>query len=160
MKKEKWDGKSRPSTDKYRDNYDLILIDLPPSLNTIVSSAILGSNQIIIPTTAGRYALKGVNVAMREISEISEKFEIDEPKASILFNMFDARKNSCKEYLGALLESHKDKLMGTFLGSSTLIENVRDGDLDFLLTGRKSNEKSDIFDMAKEVLNFSEGVKS
>jgi hypothetical protein len=24
MKKEKWDGKSRPSTDKYRDNYDLI----------------------------------------------------------------------------------------------------------------------------------------
>jgi len=24
MKKEKWDGKSRPSTNKYRDNYDLI----------------------------------------------------------------------------------------------------------------------------------------
>ena len=24
MKKEKWDGKSRPNTDKYRDNYDLI----------------------------------------------------------------------------------------------------------------------------------------
>ena len=24
MKKEKWDGKSRPSTDKYRDNYNLI----------------------------------------------------------------------------------------------------------------------------------------
>jgi len=24
MKKEKWDGKSRPSTDKYRDNFDRI----------------------------------------------------------------------------------------------------------------------------------------
>ena len=23
-KKEKWDGKSRPSTDKYRDNFDII----------------------------------------------------------------------------------------------------------------------------------------
>tara|TARA_Y100000590_G_scaffold465025_1_gene636060 strand:+ start:4598 stop:5542 length:945 start_codon:yes stop_codon:yes gene_type:complete len=141
--------------EKIKGNYDLVLIDLPPSLNTIVSSSILASNQVIIPTTAGRYALKGVNVAIQEIGEISSKFEVDQPEASILFNMFDARKNSCKEYLSALLDSHKEKLMGTFLGSSTLIENVRDGDFDFLLNGRKSSEKNDIFDMTKEVLKFS-----
>lgn len=144
---------------KIKDNYDLILVDLPPSLNTIVSSSILASDQVIIPTTAGRYALKGVNVAMQEIESISSKFEVRKPKANILFNMFDARKNSSKEYLADLLENHKEELMGTFLPSSTLIENVRDGELDFLLTCRKSNEKNDIFDVSKELLNFPSEVE-
>lgn len=140
---------------KIRDDYDLILIDLPPSLNASVSSAILSSDHVVIPTTAGRYAMKGVNVAVKEIEDISEKFETELPKMNILFNMYDARKKSCKAYLGTLFEYHQDKLFGTFLGSSTLIENVRDGEFGFLTTCRKSNERDDVFDITKEILGFN-----
>lgn len=61
---------------KIQNNYDLILIDLPPSLNTILSASILTRNLIIIPTTAGRYALKGVNVAISEIEQLTDKFKV------------------------------------------------------------------------------------
>lgn len=137
-------------------DYDLIILDLPPALNTVVASSILASDEIIIPTTSGKFAEKGVNVAMDEIKNLSRKFKVDEPQVSIVFNKYDRRKSSCREYLTKLLESYKDYLNTTYLGTSTVMENVQDKDVDFLLKCKKSDEKEDVYILTREILGIND----
>lgn len=135
--------------------YDLVLVDLPPSLNSVVSGAIAMSDQVVVPTTAGKFSFNGVGVAIDEITDVSKEYNLKKPEISVLYNMYDARKKSSQEYLVRLIDSYKDILMRTFLGSSTTFENIRDGQLDFILNCNKSSEKEDIYDVAREILEMN-----
>ena len=43
-----------------RNQYDFIIIDTPPSLGVLTVNAFTAADEIIVPTTAGRFAVKGI----------------------------------------------------------------------------------------------------
>lgn len=76
-----------------KDEYDYILIDCPPSLNTLTLNAMTTADSIIVPIQCEYYALEGLSQLIRTIelvrNRLNENLEID----GVVFTMFDGRTN-------------------------------------------------------------------
>src|SRR5699024_10418793 len=55
-----------------RDNYDVVIIDTPPQIDTYVASAIKMSDLIIIPAEADLYAITGTIKTIQLIRSIND----------------------------------------------------------------------------------------
>lgn len=81
----------KKEVDKVRDNYDFILIDCPPSLNTLTVNAMTTADSVLVPIQCEYYALEGLSELVYTIdlvkNRLNNKLEIE----GILFTMYDAR---------------------------------------------------------------------
>ena len=58
---------------KLNKTYDYIIIDTPPSLGVLTVNAFTACDRILIPTTAGAYAVKGI-VQLKETIEVTRLY--------------------------------------------------------------------------------------
>ncbi len=78
--------------------YDYILLDCPPSLGLLSVSALIASNEIIIPVSADFMALEGIKNTLKILEEIKEKQLNPSLKIKgILICKFDKRTALAKE---------------------------------------------------------------
>ncbi len=108
------------AVDKIRDQYDFIIIDCPPSLNTLTVNAMTTADTVLVPIQCEYYALEGLSDLMYTIelvkSRLNEKLEIE----GIVFTMFDAR--TCLSL--QVVENVKENLDQTIY-KSIIPRNVR-----------------------------------
>ena len=57
-----------------RNKYDVIVIDCPPTLNTLLLNALVASDKVIIPLTADIYSLQGLYLLAQTIQETRRAF--------------------------------------------------------------------------------------
>jgi chromosome partitioning protein len=62
--------------ENYKDNYDYILIDCPPSLNTLTVNAMAAADSVLIPIQCEYYALEGLTALLDTIKKLSLSFLI------------------------------------------------------------------------------------
>lgn len=74
-----------------KDNYQIILIDCPPSLGLLTINALTSSNAIIIPIQAEYYALEGLSQLLGTVGMINEELNPDLYIMGVLVTMFDTR---------------------------------------------------------------------
>ena len=80
--------------DSVRDQYDYILIDLPPSLGVLTTNGLLASDGIIIPMQTEFFALSGLRNLISSINNfIIPTFNHKIKVLGILPTMFDGRLN-------------------------------------------------------------------
>lgn len=81
----------KKEVDKVRDNYDFIIIDCPPSLNTLTVNAMTTADTVLVPIQCEYYALEGLSELIYTIdlvkNRLNEKLEIE----GVVFTMYDAR---------------------------------------------------------------------
>ena len=77
--------------EKVKENYDFIIIDCPPSLNTLTVNAMTTADTVLVPIQCEYYALEGLSELMYTIdlvkSRLNPKLEIE----GVVFTMYDAR---------------------------------------------------------------------
>jgi len=56
----------------YKKNYDYIIVDCPPSLNTLTLNALSAADSVIIPIQCEYYALEGLAQLLNTISLVKE----------------------------------------------------------------------------------------
>lgn len=56
-----------------RSRYDVVVIDCPPTLNTLLINALTAADEVIIPLTADMYSLQGLYQLAQTIREVQEK---------------------------------------------------------------------------------------
>lgn len=97
---------------KLSDAYGFVLLDCPPNLGVITVNAIYTADQILIPTTYGRYSLDGIADLFASIEEI----RVEEGEDWwILRNAFDSRNRSTNEYIDKQLDSVRSYLLETVI---------------------------------------------
>lgn len=69
-----------------KDNYDFIIVDCPPILNTLIVNALNTVDEVIIPIKIDLAAQKGFEITLDNIREISESYDLD-IQYRILFTM-------------------------------------------------------------------------
>ena len=107
---------------KLADSYDVILLDCPPNLGVITANAIYTADEILIPTTYGRYSLDGIVDLFASIEELRE----DRPGGRyILRNAFDSRTKQTNDYIDRQLESVRDLVLTTVIRKSEAINQAQ-----------------------------------
>ena len=101
-----------------RSHYDVIVVDTPPSLNTlnsVFSLSLIDIDNIIIPVNPEEFSIMGVQMFLEDINDIRSSYEVkNDPTITIMMNRFFQNQ---KTNLEILLK------MGNLFGQS-LSENV------------------------------------
>ena len=76
-----------------KDNYDLILIDCPPSLEMLTLNALSAADEILIPVQCEYYALEGLSDLMNTLRMVKKRVNPNLSIFGVILTMFDGRTN-------------------------------------------------------------------
>lgn len=79
------------------DAFDYIVIDCPPSLNTLTLNALVASHSVLIPMQCEYYALEGLTGLLFTVEQINESINPDLHLEGILRTMYDSRNRLTQE---------------------------------------------------------------
>ncbi|WP_237189245.1 ParA family protein [Rothia nasimurium] len=82
----------------FLDDYDLILIDCPPSIDTLTLNALVASNGVIIVTQAALWSVDGIAELLRTVHAIQEDYNEGLEITGILINLFNKTTNSARQW--------------------------------------------------------------
>lgn len=95
--------------------FDIVLIDCPPSLNMLTVNALVAAEGVLIPMQCEYYALEGLTALVNTIEQIkagpNPRLEIE----GILRTMFDPRNNLANEVSAQLIQHFQDKVFRTII---------------------------------------------
>jgi chromosome partitioning protein len=74
-----------------RDDYDVILIDCPPSLGLLTINAFVAADQLLVPIQCEYYALEGLSQLLRTVGLVEENLNSGLSIGSVALTMYDAR---------------------------------------------------------------------
>ena len=85
------ENKLRNALDTARDDYDLIIIDSPPSLGLLTINSLVAADQVLVPIQCEYYALEGLGQLMRTIELVRDALNPSLTIGGVVLTMFDSR---------------------------------------------------------------------
>ncbi len=101
-----------------RAEYDLIMIDCPPSLGLLTVNALVAADYALMSSEAQYFALQGVEQALQMIELARESLNPELQWLGVLLNITDMRTRHSREALTSLREHFSEKLFGTAIRAS------------------------------------------
>ena len=136
----------KKALDKVKDNYDIILIDCPPSLSLLTVNALVASNEVIVPTATDYLSYKGLELLIDTINNVKENLNEDLKIKGVIATMYDKRTKHANEVLEALNDEFN--VLGTVKISVVAKDSVLANEP--LISFAKSN------DITKEYIKIAE----
>jgi chromosome partitioning protein len=103
---------------KGTSDYEVVLIDCPPSLGLLTVNALVAADRALITAEAQYFALQGVEQAMEVIELARESLNPDLRVLGIVLNLADMRTVHSREALASLRESFGEAVLSSVIRSS------------------------------------------
>jgi chromosome partitioning protein len=100
------------------DEYDLVLIDCPPSLGLLTINALVAADWALITAEAQYFALQGVEQAMEVVELARDSLNPKLTLLGVLLNLADMRTVHSREALASLKERFGDQVFDTVIRAS------------------------------------------
>ena len=78
---------------KVEDRYDFIIIDCPPSLNTLTINSMTTADSVLVPIQCEYYALEGLSQLIYTINLVKDRLNPKLTINGVVFTMYDGRTN-------------------------------------------------------------------
>ena len=98
-----------------RDQFDVIIIDCPPSLNMLTVNALVAADSVLVPMQCEYYALEGLSALLSTVDQIRAAVNPGLELEGILRTMFDPRNNLANEVSAQLIMHFGDKVFRTII---------------------------------------------
>lgn len=95
--------------------YDLILIDCPPSLSMLTVNALAAAHGVLIPIQCEYYALEGLSALLETVERVRSGINPELDIEGLLRTMYDARNNLSNDVSAQLQEHFGDKVYRTII---------------------------------------------
>jgi len=97
------------------DQYDVVLIDAPPSLSLLTLNALCAAHGVIIPMQCEYYALEGLSDLVNTIKKVHANFNTNLKVIGLLRVMFDTRMTLSQQVSAQLVQHFGDKVFRTVI---------------------------------------------
>jgi chromosome partitioning protein len=77
--------------------YDIVLVDCPPSLGLLTINALVAADQVLVPIQCEYYALEGLSQLMRTVDLVRENLNRELELGGVVLTMFDGRTNLAQQ---------------------------------------------------------------
>jgi len=98
-----------------RENFDVIMIDCPPSLNMLTLNALVAADSVMVPMQCEYYALEGLSALVHTIEQVRASINPDLEIEGRLRTMYDPRNNLSNEVSAQLIEHFGAKVFRTMI---------------------------------------------
>ncbi|WP_094752707.1 ParA family protein [Psychromonas sp. CD1] len=99
----------------YKDAYDYIFIDCPPSLNMLTVNAMTAADSVLVPMQCEYYALEGLTALLDTITKIASVINADLKIEGILRTMYDPRNRLSSDVSDQLKKHFGNKVYRTII---------------------------------------------
>jgi chromosome partitioning protein len=103
-----------------KNDYDVIMIDCPPSLGLLPINALTAAGGVIIPIQCEFYALEGVSQLMNTVNLVKRSLNPDLAIIGVVLTMYDSRTNLSQQVVDEVSNYFGDKVF-----SAIIPRNVR-----------------------------------
>jgi chromosome partitioning protein len=95
--------------------YDLVLIDCPPSLSMLTVNALAAAHGVLIPIQCEYYALEGLSALLDTIEQVRVSINPELEIEGLLRTMYDARNNLSNDVSAQLQQHFGDRVYRTII---------------------------------------------
>lgn len=141
----------KKSIDRLTD-YDFIIIDCPPALNSLTLNALVASDSVLIPMQCEYYALEGLVGLINTVEQIKTNLNPDLCIEGVVRTMYDGRSKLSSEVSKQLIEHFGDKVYRTVIPRNIRLAEAPSHGLPVLLYDKRSPGASAYMVLAAEVL--------
>jgi chromosome partitioning protein len=134
-----------------KGDYDLILIDCPPSLGLLTVNALVASDYALLSAEAQYFALQGVEQALEVIELARENLNPDLEWLGVVLNIADMRTRHSREAFDSLREHFGEKLLDVTIRAS--IAYAESAERALTILDYRPDLATDYVDVAEEVLS-------
>ena len=105
----------RKAIETVKDDFNIIIIDCPPSLSMLTINALAAADSVLIPMQCEYYALEGLSALMNSIQQIRDVLNPKLGVEGILRTMYDPRSRLTQDVSNDLNEHFGDKVYKTVI---------------------------------------------
>lgn len=98
-----------------RAEYDFIIIDCPPSLNTLTVNAMSAADSVLVPIQCEYYALEGLSQLIHTIELVKARMNEGLYIEGVVFTMYDARTNLSLQVVENVKDTLKQNIYKTII---------------------------------------------
>jgi chromosome partitioning protein len=138
--------------DKYKNFYDYIIVDCPPSLGLLTINALTASTHIIVPMQCEYYALEGISHIMQIIQRIQGGFNPNLQLLGILLTMYDRRSSLNQQIANDIRFHFQQKVFNSVIPRNVKIAEAPSHGKPIILYDVKSTGAISYMDATKELL--------
>jgi len=145
------------------EEYEVILIDCPPSLGLLTVNALVAADRALITAEAQYFALQGVEQAMEVVALARDSLNPELTLLGVLLNLADMRTVHSREALASLKESFGEQVFDSVIRTSiayaesaerarSILDHRPDLGMDYLALAAEVIERLDGLDDAGQRL--------
>ena len=136
-----------------QSNYDFILIDCPPALNTLTINAFVAADSVLIPMQCEYFALEGLAALLSTIEQVKLSVNPRLNMEGVLRTMYDSRNRLCADVSKQLLQHFSGKVYRTVIPRNVRLAEAPSHGLSALQYDRTSQGAAAYMVLASEVIS-------
>jgi chromosome partitioning protein len=133
-------------------DYDLIIIDCPPSLSILTINALAAAHGVFIPIQCEYYALEGLSALLETVEQVRIAVNPELDIEGLLRTMYDARNNLSNDVSLQLQEHFGDKVYRTIIPRNVRLAEAPSHGLPVLRYDKNSRGAAAYLALAGEYL--------
>lgn len=145
--------------EELKKDFDIVLIDCPPSLGLLSLNALVASDSIIIPIQTEYYALEGVSELLKTYQTIKESIKEDLEIEGVLLCMFDKDTDLSYEVVEEVKSFFKEKVFSTMIPRNIKLAEAPSFGKSVISYDEKSKGARAYLSLAKELVENIFGKK-
>ena len=144
----------RHSIDSLRGEVDIVLIDTPPNLDFLMTSALIAADWYVVPVFPSGYDLKGLEVLTRTIEKVRNQYNPKLNLAGVLLGNFD-RTTSLDRQVHELLRTRFTPALvfGTTISRSVRYREAAMGRITIFEHPEGRDQASQYVALVREMIN-------
>lgn len=139
-----------------RNNYDFIIIDCPPSLNTLTINSMCSANTVLVPIQCEYYALEGLSQLIHTINLVKDRLNPELEIEGIVFTMYDARTNLSLQVVENVKNNLEQAIYKTIIPRNVRLAEAPSHGMPITLYDSKSSGAESYRLLAEEVMHRGE----
>lgn len=138
--------------EKVKDSFDYIIIDCPPSLNTLTVNAMTTADAVLVPIQCEYYALEGLSQLIHTINLVKKLLNPKLMIEGVVFTMYDARTNLSLEVVENVRSNLDQKIYNSIIPRNVRLAEAPSHGLPISMYDEKSAGAEAYRELAIEVM--------
>ena len=143
--------KLKRALDLVRPEYDVVLIDCPPSLGLLTVNGLAAADDVIVPIQCEYYALEGLGQLLRNVALVRSSLNASLDVRGIILTMYDARTRLAEQVETEVREHFGAKVYKTVVPRTVRLAEAPSFGQPVIVFDPTSRGATAYRDLAKEV---------
>lgn len=143
----------KDALEKVGGEYDVIIIDCPPSLGLLTVNALTAASGVLIPMQCEYFALEGLTQLMLSIKKVKQLYNRELTITGILITMYNGRLNLSMQVMEELKKYYADKLFDTVVTRNVRLTEAPSYGTPAYYYDRNSKGSQAYLEVSKKLIN-------